>query len=341
MNKIKVKVIDILDDKYAIVKKSDGLCKLLEINEDLKLKINQTYLFIKPTEDKDTIVQGNIKAIKVADIVIKDIQKDKKENIKKLYDSKIQLVPSKEIPVDCIKSFADDNKTKDTNSTELQVIGKVIRVDERNGQFGKYTISALKDIADKKIIIMVYHKKCDFEMGDVVSVSKLKYTNKQKENLDTNEKFVQTTYNTKMTKIQGIAAELFKNISLGDVSKEAKFSGISQSKIYFSCENCSSKCSEEEQQNPMKCPKCGKSTNPKKDYYVEIVLEDNEDIIYLVVFKRNWDVKEMCEFKPNESEDLEENIINICDGKNIMFHGNYDRNDTQGNKFIAIKLEIK
>ena len=49
----------------------------------------------------------------------------------------------------------------------------------------------------------------------------------------------------------------------------------------------------------------------------------------------------MCEFIQNGSEDLEENIINICDGKNIMFHGNYDRNDTQGNKFIAIKLEIK
>ena len=47
MNKIKVKVIDILDDKNTIVKKSDGLCKLLETNEESKLKINQTYLFMK------------------------------------------------------------------------------------------------------------------------------------------------------------------------------------------------------------------------------------------------------------------------------------------------------
>ena len=47
MSKVKVKVIDILDDKYAIVKKSDGICKLLETNEVSNLKINQAYLLKK------------------------------------------------------------------------------------------------------------------------------------------------------------------------------------------------------------------------------------------------------------------------------------------------------
>ena len=341
MSKIKVKVIDILDDKYAIVKKSNGPCKLFETKEDTKLKINQTYLFLKSTEEKDLILQGNIKTIKVADMCVKDIQKDNKDTIRKLYYSRIIATSSREAPVDCIQSFVNDNDGQDTNSTDLQISGKVVCVDERDGQYGKYRILGLKDVEGKKILVMVYHKNCDLKMGDVVSINKLKYTNKQKENMDTSEKFVQTTMNTKMIKVKGMAAELFKNIILGDVLKEGKFSGISESKIYFSCENCFSKCSDEEPETPIKCRKCGKLTNGKIDYYIEIVLEDIEDVMYLVAFKRSIDEKEISEFKLKESEQLEEFIINMFDGKSIVFHANHDKSNIEGNKFIAIKLNIK
>ena len=54
------------------------------------------------------------------------------------------------------------------------------------------------------------------------------------------------------------------NISLGDVTKEAKFTGITDSQIYFSCEHCSTECSVEEPQNPINCVKCKKKQMPKK-----------------------------------------------------------------------------
>ena len=341
MSKIKVKVIDILDDKYAIVKKSDGLCKLLETNEESRLKINQTYLFIKSTEDKDIILQGNIKPIKIADIVITDLKKDNKEIIRKLFNTKRQLT-SKDGVSGCIKSFANENNNKDINSTDLKITGKLVRVLEKDGQYGKFFILYVKDVENQKIIVMVYYNKnFDFKIEEVVNISKLKYTNKQKENMNTIDKFVQTTFNSKITKVEGMSKELFKNIPLGDITKEAKFSGITQSKIYFSCEYCLSKCSEEEPENPIICVKCEKSTNTKTDHYVEIVLEDNDDIIYLVIFKRYWDIKEICEFKPKKSEDFEQFIINICDGKHIVFHANYDEKDNCGNKFIAVKVNLK
>ena len=341
MSKVKVKVIDILDDKYAIVKKSDGICKLLETNEDSNLKINQAYLLIKSTEDKDVIIQGNLKPIKIADIVIKDIQKDKKEVIRKLYNSKIELTSSKDVSIDCIKSFASENNNKDINSTDLKITGKVIRVNEKDGLYGKFYILTVKDIENQKIIIMVYNKKCDVNIGEVVNISKLKYTNRQKENMHKNEIFVQTTYNSEILKVQDMSAKLFENISLGDVTKEAKFAGITQSQIYFSCEHCSTKCSVEEPQNPINCVKCKKQTNTKKDHYVEIVLEDNEDVIYLVVFKKDWEIKEISEFNPKGSDNLEEFIINICDGKDIVFDVNHDKKIIDGSKCIAVNVKIK
>ena len=342
MDKIKVKVIDILDDKHSIVKKSDGICKLLETKEELKLKIDQTYLFIKSTENKDVISQGNIKPIKVANIIIKEIKDDNSENIRKLYDTRRKQTSIENVPEDCINSFINDNNEKGVNSSELKITGKVIRVSEKNGQFGKFIILTLKDIEDKKIMIMVYNNNIrELKVGEVVNINNLKYTKRQKENMKTNEKFVQTTFNSRVTTVKKVSEELFKNITIGDVMKEAIFAGITQSKIYFSCEHCLTKCSEEEPKNPINCVRCEKSTNTKTDHFVEIVLEDNDDVIYLVVFKRYWDIKEICEFKPKESEDLEQFIINICDGKHIVFDANYDEKDNCGNKFIALKVDIK
>ena len=340
MSKIKVKVSDILDEKYFIVKKSDGLCKLLETNNNSNLKINKTYLFMKSIEEKDFIMQGSIKAIRVANIVVKDISKDKEEEVRKLYDLKKKPISLEEIKPDFINSFTNDNNEQDTNSTELKITGKVVRVDEKRGQYGTYCILTLKDITDQKVLIMVYHTKCDLKIGDVVNISKLKYTKRQKENMKTKEQFVQTTFNTKITKIQKVSEKLFNNISFGDVIKEGKFSGVSGSKIYFSCEHCFSKCTDEEPENLIICQKCNKLTKARKDYFVEIVLEDKEDFIYLVIFRRSFEMREMCEFKANETENLEANVINFFDEKRILVHANFDRNDPKGNKLIVVKCYI-
>ena len=249
MSKMKVKVTEICDDHFSIVKTSEGLSKLLETNIDTKLKLNQTYLLLKSTEDKEFITQGNLKPIKVSDMFVKDNKLDKLKDIKKLYEIKKQSKQSKQtnqVRKEGIKSFVNNNIEKNIDSEELEITGKVIYFQEKDGQFGKYRIIEIKDIEDKKITVMVYHKIGELEAGDIIQINKLKYTKRQKENMDSKVIYIQTTFQSKMTKVTLGSEDLFKNISYGDIKMEGKFSGVTGSKIYFSCEKCSSKCLDEE-----------------------------------------------------------------------------------------------
>ena len=98
---------------------------------------------------------------------------------------------------------------------------------------------------------------------------------------------------------------------------------------------------DEEPVDEMKCPKYGKLTKPKKDFYIEIVVEVKEDVVFLLIFKKNFEIKEICELNPQRCESLDEAVINIFNEKNIVFHANYDKNMNEGNKLIVVKLFIK
>ena len=341
MSKLNVKVIDVCDDRFSIVKTSDGLSKLLETSINTKLKLNQTYLLLKSTEYKDYIKQGNLKPIKIADMSVKDNKRDKLQDMRKLYEVKKQEKQTNEVGKEGIKSFANNNLKKDIDSVELQVTGKVVRFQEKDGQFGKYSILDVKDIEDKKITVMVYHKIGELEVGDVVQIIKLKYTKRQKDNIDSKVVYVQTTFYSKMVKVTYGLENLFKNISYGDIKMEGKFSGVTGSRIYYSCDKCSSKCMDEEPVDEMKCPKCGKLTKPKKDFYIEIVVEVKEEVVFLLIFKKIFEIKEISELNPQRCESLDEAVINIFNEKNIVFHANYDKNMNEGNKLIVVKLFIK
>ena len=52
-------------------------------------------------------------------------------------------------------------------------------------------------------------------------------------------------------------------------------------------------------------------------------------------------MREMCQFEGNETENLVETFIKFFDGKSILVHANFDRNDTEGNKFIVVKYYFK
>ena len=341
MSKVRVKVTEICDDHFSIVKTSDGLSKLLETNIDTKMKLNQTYLLLKSTEDKEFIKQGNLQPIKIANMSMKDNKHDKLKDIRKLYEVKKQLNQTKQVRKEGIQSFATTNIEKDIDSVELQITGKVIYFQEKEGQFGKYSIIEIKDIEDQKITVMVYHKIGELKVGDIIEITKLKYTKRQKESIDSKVIYIQTTFRSKMVKVTLGSEDLFKNISYGDIKMEGKFSGVTGSKIYFSCEKCSSKCMDEEPEDEMKCPKCGKTTKPKKDFYIEIVVEVNADVVFLLIFKKNFDILEICNLDPQECESLDDAVIKIFNEKYIVFHANYDKNNNEGNKLIAVKIFVK
>ena len=98
---------------------------------------------------------------------------------------------------------------------------------------------------------------------------------------------------------------------------------------------------DKEPDDEIKCPKCGKTTKPKKDFYVEIVVEVNEDVVFLLIFKKNFEILEICNLNPQKCESLDDAVIKLFNEKYIVFHANYDKNKNEGNKLIAVKLFIK
>ena len=98
---------------------------------------------------------------------------------------------------------------------------------------------------------------------------------------------------------------------------------------------------DEEPDDEIKCPKCGKTTKPKKDFYIEIVVEVNKDVVFLLIFKKIFDILEICNLNPQWSESLDDTVIKIFNEKYIVFHANHDKNKNDENKLIAVKLFIK
>ena len=281
---LEIKVLKkISDDHYIVADETDQM--LFESEQNLKEE--SCYKLIKPVYKANKLTKNSKFAAvklqkKLNTTVLKqpDVKSflDKLETVQGKEESKIETH---------FESIEDLGVGGIVKEITLIVTNKSSVI---AGKFGQYRIVTCKDIKNQKNSVNLYRNCLNMvDVGEIYKFTNLKVSNFKKED----EKYHRTgtTYSSRITKASAVDEKEFTKmgVMLGDEAAKGTIVGISELKVYESCEECWCKVDDE-----YMCWKCNKKVDKKKkDFnlclYIEIEKQDDqseeEEILNVFSFK--------------------------------------------------------
>ena len=281
---VEIKVLKkISDDHYIVADETDQM--LLESEQNLKEE--SCYKLIKPVYEANKLAKNSKFAV---------VKLQKKLNTAALKEQVVKSFLAK------LETVQDKGESKIENHFELIEdlgvggIGKEITMIVTNkssviaGKFGSYRIVTCKDIKNQKNSVNLYRHCLNMvEVGEIYRFTNLKVSNFKKDE----EKYhrIGTTGSSRIIKASAEEEKEFAKVGvmLGDEAAKGTIIGISELKVYESCEDCWCRVDDEDM-----CRKCKKKVDKKKkDFnlclYIEIEKQDDqseeEEILNVFSFK--------------------------------------------------------
>ena len=197
-----------------------------------------------------------------------------------------------------------------------------------DGSYGKYRICNLRDSSSESLSLSLYEPHVEkIEEHQVYLFTKLK-----KGVLKSDGSIRLST--TKFSQIVGGSQaenELFANVQVADSLIEGPCIMFTNYSSYDSCPTHTKKVDVDGE-----CQICGTKIDPNnvvKDFHCVLHIENNDDIMPILVFKR------LLNKLPFNMEEAEESLEQLVVGKTVKIH--YNTKEDQDKTNVAVKIDVE
>ena len=328
---IKVKIISKEQNTFIVGDASSLGSFISPANQVNKFVAHKCYMFLKPIrrDEYSFVPNEKYKPVEVKDFSL-SYPKSEIKKIAGIIKSSFVESNKETAETKTIATFKDLDSLG-AQSEVRSITVKIITISKDiSGNYGKYNIAKIKDFTGERMDINLYNNKVkkQLHIADIVEFRGTKISEYTKENERIRR--LSTTSRTIISTCENRIVNLFKNVPLGDVKKEAKVIAIHDIYQYYSCEKCWKKTREEE----TICP-CGNSVNIHVidfhcQFYLELVKDSEIKVIH--TFRRQTELFIL----ENNKNEIQQELENKFLQKTFSFEWNIILGDEENLRMVKI-----